>query len=149
METAIKFFFICFGLLALGRLILQSAQSANGVNLVVWSLVIITLVIMIFVIRERLRRKREGYYVHTYGGAEDGYVSYDEDGKTLRLYFSRSKDTIYVPSDVKWKEIMPDWARDRKLEIMGRIRKHVGKRLIGRGWTYEESDKAQMLMSQR
>jgi hypothetical protein len=148
MEKAITFCFILFGLLALGRVVYQVAQVGDGVNLFAWGSVVLTLIILTFVIRERVRRKREGYYVQTHGGAEDGYVLYNEDGKTLRLYFSRSKDTIYVPSDVKWKEIMPNWARERKLQIMGRIKKHVGKRLIGRAWTYEESDKKERLMTQ-
>jgi hypothetical protein len=121
----------------------------DGLPFVAWALVILALIITTYIIREKVRRKQEGYYVHTHGGAEDGYVLYNEGGKTLRLYFSRTKDTIYVPSDAKWKEIMPSWARERKGEIMGRIGKHVGKRLIGKGWTYEESDKAERLMSQK
>jgi hypothetical protein len=148
MQKAITFFFILFGLLAVGRIISQIAQVGGGTSLFAWSSVILGLAILTFIVRERVRRKKEGYYVQTHGGAEGGYVLYNEDGKTLRLYFSRPKDTIYVPSDTKWKEIMPSWAKERKVEIMGRIRKHVGKRLIGQGWTYEESDKKEMLMSQ-
>ena len=148
MEKVVKVFFVLFGLLALGKAISQFAQVGNEVNLVAWGFGILALIITTLVIRERVRRTREGYYVQTHGGAEDGYVLYNEDGKTLRLYFSRPKDTIYVPSDLKWKEIMPSWARERKVEIMGRIRKHVGKRLIGQGWTYEESDKAETLIAQ-
>jgi hypothetical protein len=148
MEKAIIFFFILFGLLAVGRIISQIVQAGDGVSLFPWGAVFLALIILTFIIRERVRRKKEGYYVQTHGGAEDGYVLYNEDGKALRLYFSRPKDTIYVPSDVKWKEIMPSWARERKVEIMARIRKHVGKRWIGQPWIYEESDKKETLMTQ-
>lgn len=148
MEKAITFFLTLIGLLAAGRIISQVVQVGDGVSLFAWGLLIVALIIFTFIMKERIRRKKEGYYVQTRGGAKDGYVLYNEGGKTLRLYFSRPKDTIYVPSDGKWKEIMPGWARERKLEIMGRIRKHVGKRLIGQGWTYEESDKKETLMTQ-
>jgi len=51
----------------------------------------------------------------------------NEGGRVLELYFDRIKNTIYVPSDAKWNEIMPSWATDRKAEIMSRIKQHVGK----------------------
>jgi hypothetical protein len=148
MEKVITFFFILFGLLAVGRLISQVGQVGDGISLFAWGSVILALIIFTVIIKERVRRKKEGYHVQTQGGAEGGYVLYNEDDKTLRLYFSRPKDTIYVPSDVKWKEIMPSWASERKVEIMARIRKHVGKRLIGKGWIYEESDKKETLAIQ-
>jgi hypothetical protein len=104
--------------------------------------------IALLVLKERLRRKKEGYYVYKRGGAEDGILVYDEGGKTLNLYFSRSKDTIYVPSDTKWKELMPEWAKEKKGVIMRRIKLRIGKRLIGKNWTYEESDKQEYLINQ-
>ena len=64
----------------------------------------------------------------------------NEGGRVLELYFDRTKNTIYVPSDAKWNEIMPSWATDRKAEIVSRIKQHVGKRWIGKSWRYEESD---------
>ena len=104
---------------------------------------------MVVVKWEKWKRKKEGYYVFTRGGAEDGSVTYNEAGRTLELYFDRVKNTIYVPSEAKWKEIMPTWAKDRKEEIMGGIKKHVGKRWIGKSWMYEETDAPELLMSQR
>jgi hypothetical protein len=148
MSKVIKFFLILWVLIAIGGLISHFAKFSSGIPPVAWGLVIVGLIVTTPIIRERIRRKKEGYYVSTYGGAEYGYVLYNEGGKTIRLYFSRIKDTVYVPSDAKWREIMPVWARDRKDEIMSRIRKHVGKRLIGKGWTYEESDKLETLVSQ-
>jgi len=98
------------------------------------------------VMKEKWRRRREGYYAYTSGGGQEGVLIYNEGGKILQLYFSRLKDTIYIPTDPKWREIMPDWARERKDEIVSRIKKRIGKRLIGKGWTYEESDRDDHLL---
>jgi hypothetical protein len=83
-------------------------------------------------VKEWIRRKREGYYVRTRGNAEGGDVIYDEDGKSLIFYFDRGARTIYIPSDRKWEE-MPEWAKSRKLEIVKRIEKRMGK-----DWVFEE-----------
>jgi hypothetical protein len=96
--------------------------------------------------KEKWRRRREGYYAYTSGGGQEGVLIYNEGGKILQLYFSRLKDTIYIPTDPTWKEVMPDWARERKDEIVSRIKKRIGKRLIGKGWTYEESDREDHLL---
>jgi hypothetical protein len=105
-------------------------------------------VIILFFVKEKLRQKKEGYHVYKRGGADDGIVVYDEGGKTLSLYFNRKEDTIYVPSDTKWKELMPEWAKERKTLIMHRVRLRLGKRLIGKNWTYEESDNQDYLIEQ-
>lgn len=98
--------------------------------------VVATLVLIILgaIIKEQWRRRREGYFVYLRGGAEAGSVTYNEGGKLLDLYFDRLKRIVYVPSDAKWKSVMPDWAKARKVEIMKRIKKHI------KGWRYEESD---------
>jgi len=90
-------------------------------------------------LRERIRRKRDGYHVYKRGGAEDGILFYSEHGKELQFYFSRSTDTIYIPSDAKWKQTMPVWTQDHKQQIVDRIKQCVGKRLIGQPWKYEET----------
>jgi len=90
-------------------------------------------------LRERIRRKRDGYYVYKRGGAEDGILFYSEQGKELQFYFDRRTDTIYIPSDNKWKQTMPVWAQDYKQQIVDRIKQCVGKRLIGEPWKYEET----------
>ena len=33
---------------------------------------------------------------------------------------------IYVPGDVRWKREMPEWAKDRKSEILNRIKEELG-----------------------
>ncbi|HVN80920.1 MAG TPA: hypothetical protein VMW38_18150 [Terriglobia bacterium] len=107
------------------------------------------LFILADVIRKKLKSERECYRVFTRGGAEDGTVTYDEGGRVLELYFDRAKNTIYVPTDGKWKEIMPTWAKDRKDQIIGRTKKVVGRRWIGEDWKYEETGNEKLLMSQR
>jgi hypothetical protein len=117
--------------------------------LIVGPIVFVTgLAMAVSAVRERQRRKKEDYYVDTLGGAEDGTVNYHEDGRELQLYYDRRKDTIYVPTDAKWNEIMPRWAGDRKHEIVSRIRRRVGKRLIGKSSTYQETDDSSCFMSQ-
>jgi hypothetical protein len=109
---------------------------------------ILAATIAITALRERLRRKRERYYVYRRGGGEDGLLVYNEEGRIVQLYFSRTNDTIYVPTDSQWKEMMPDWARHRKDEIISRIQKQVGKRLIGKSWSYEKADRKEHLVEQ-
>ena len=91
-------------------------------------------------VREQRRRVREGYYVYRRGGAEGGILFYNEEGRILQFYFDRSTDTIYIPSDAKWREVMPMWAQNRKQQIVSRLKQCFGKRLTGKSWTYEESD---------
>ncbi|HLO01015.1 MAG TPA: hypothetical protein VK208_21345 [Pyrinomonadaceae bacterium] len=143
MNKIIKYFFV---LLALCVLVGVLAYFARSGALLLAVLGIITLTILGGIIKEQLRRKKEGYYAYTSGGAQEGVLIYNEGGKILQLYFSQPKDTIYIPTDPKWKEIMPDWARERKDEIVTKIKKRVGKRLIGKGWTYEESDREEHLL---
>ena len=119
-----------------------------GYPLIAGPIVFVTgLAIAISTVRERRRRAREGYYLDTLGGAEGGTVNYHEEGRELQLYYDRRKDTIYVPTDAKWEENAPSWARDRKQEIVNRIKQRVGKRLIGRSFTYQETEEPSCFMS--
>ena len=97
-------------------------------------------------IREKIRRKRDGYYVYKRGGAEDGILFYSEQGRELQFYFDRRADTIYIPSDAKWKQTMPIWARDHKQQIVDRIKRCVGKRLIGNPWKYDETNNSDKIV---
>jgi hypothetical protein len=97
-------------------------------------------IILYATFRERIRRKREGYYVYKRGGAEDGVLFYCEQGRELQFYFDRRTDTIYIPSDVKWRQTMPAWAQNYKQQVVDRIKQCVGKRLIGKSWSYEETN---------
>ena len=100
----------------------------------------IMVTIIITVARHRLRVERDGYQIEAHGAGGDGIVVYVEEGKRLVLLYSREKDTVFVPSDSKWKQIMPQWSHNRKNEIVARIKQRYGKRLIGKAIGYEESD---------
>ena len=103
----------------------------------------IVLTILVVLVGERIRRVIEGYYTYMSGGAEDGDLVYRERAKTLRLYFKRPTHTIYVPSDIKWIEVMPDWAKEQKSSIMKRIRGQVG-----RHWRFEDTEKREYILTQ-
>ena len=100
----------------------------------------IMVVIVVATARQRWRDEKEGYRVDASGGAEGAIVVYHEENRSVSLLYSREKDTVFVPSDSKWKQIMPEWARERKDEIVARIMQRHGKRLIGKPIAYEESD---------
>ena len=138
MKKIITYFFVLLGFSVLAAAVPHLVVPGAPLLAV---LGVIAFVTAGSLMKEKWRRKKEGYYAYTSGGAEDGVLIYNESGKILQLYFNRPKDTIYVPTDAKWREIMPDWARERKDEIVSRIKKRVGKRLIGKGWSYEESDR--------
>jgi hypothetical protein len=101
------------------------------------------LTILVALIGERVRRVIEGYHTYMSGGAEDGDLVYKERDKMLRLYFKRRTHTIYVPSDTKWTEVMPDWAKEQKRSIMQRIRGQVG-----RHWMFEDTEKREHILTQ-
>jgi hypothetical protein len=109
----------------------------------------ILLIIVIAIARSRLRRRKEGFHVYKRGGGEDGVLIYEEGEKSLQVYFNRLEDIIYIPSAGMWNEIMPDWARERRDEILVRIKERVGKRLIGKSWKFEETDSPQKLIAQK
>jgi hypothetical protein len=147
MSRIAKYF---FGLwLLLSVIAIASYLSKLESRLPIAGLSVLILIVVVVILRERLRRKKEGYYIYKRGGAEDGVLFYEEEGKTLQFYFDRTNDTIYIPSDPKWNEITPSWAKERKNEIVSRIKKRIGKRWIGKSWTYAQSDLAKHLIDQK
>jgi hypothetical protein len=38
--------------------------------------------------------------------------------------------TLYVPSAAIWAEVMPEWLRERRDEVVGRLRDHSGHDLV-------------------
>lgn len=106
-----------------------------------WAIIaIIGLASMYVLIWTPWQRKRQGFAVYKRGGTEGGVLFYTENGRNLQFYFDRRLDTIYIPSEKMWREVMPTWAHDRKQEIVDRVKICVGRRIIGKSWTYEESD---------
>jgi hypothetical protein len=105
------------------------------------------MVFLVATVKERWRRRKDGYYVSKRGGSKEGLLIYNEKGQTLQLYFDRRLDTIYIPSDAVWNKVMPSWAKERKEEVVARIKSRIGKRLIGKSWTYEETAKPELLVN--
>jgi len=104
-------------------------------RLVLGGVALLVIMLLIPLIRERSRRKREGFYVNTKGNADGGDVIYHENEKSLTFYFDRVSHIVHVPSNRKWEEEMPEWAKGRKIEILGRITKRMGKQ-----WKYRDRD---------
>jgi hypothetical protein len=102
--------------------------------------VAIVVAIIIALARRKWRDEREGFSVYSYGGPDGGVVVYREADRSLNLIYSQRRDTVFIPSDPKWKQVMPEWSRERKGEIIARIKQRHGKRLIGKPIVYEESD---------
>jgi hypothetical protein len=122
-----------------------------GLRLPTWSdrivfsgLGIIVFTLAAALIGERIRRTIEGHYTYMSGGAEEGDLVYTQGDKALRLYFKRRPHTIYVPSNNKWMEIMPEWARENRDLIVKRIKDSVGKH-----WTFEDTEKQEHIMTQK
>jgi hypothetical protein len=106
--------------------------------------VIVTICAGVFLfVFEKVRRAIRGYYVYMTGGVDGGDVRYVENGKEVRLCFTRKDRTIYVPSAVKWNEIMPEWAKPERDEIIARIRKRVS-----RTWHFKEVNGSENIRAQ-
>ena len=86
--------------------------------------------LLIYSKRALARRKRLGYYVSVRGGVWT--VEYIEGEKRLLLHFEMGipTDILYVPSERDWLRDMPDWAKDRREEILVRIRQELGPKWI-------------------
>jgi hypothetical protein len=110
---------------------------------------LILVMVVIAIVRNTLRRRTEGFHVYKRRGGEDGVLFYEEGEKSLQIYFNRFEDIIYIPCASIWKEIMPDWARDRRDEIVERIKERIGKRLIGGSWKFEETESPQKVIPQK
>lgn len=92
--------------------------------------------------REQQRRMREGYWIEwlTPGrvrdGPDDAALVYHEGEREYGLPAKERIDgdgaKLYVPSPARWNEAAPEWARDRRDEIIGRVeawlRRHPGYR---------------------
>jgi len=124
---------LVFGFAIAGESTVQGVLATiAAIGIVVW--------IIIAVSRNRWRDEREGFRVESYSGPDGGIVVYIEGEKRLVLLYSREKDVVFVPADSKWKQVMPEWARDRKNEIVARVKQRHGKRVMGNPIGYEETD---------
>ena len=142
MGNSIRIATIFSGLLGISFLVTYLPTWTE--RLLLGGVSILVFIVVVVLVSERIRRMVEGYYVYMSGGVEDGDVIYNEAGKILRLYFKRKTRIIYIPSNAKWQEVMPQWAKEKKDFINGRIRKQIGKH-----WTFEETEKPEYVMSQK
>ena len=129
----LQFFIVAWILLIVITATLDWIRQENMFAVSIIGLVAVAVIIL--VVKERMRRKLEGFSVRTKGNADGGDIIYEEDGKLLTFYFDRPRRTIYIPSDVSWTEKMPDWANARKGEIVLRMRKRMG-----RNWTFADKE---------
>lgn len=89
----------------------------------------LTLLVVSKAIALSLRDYRRGYSIEVSGGCINRLV-YKEIGKTALLLFVESgcPATVYVPSKLDWQNQVPDWATERRQEIMQRIIKELGSK---------------------
>ena len=78
-----------------------------------------------------LRLRRRGYRLRFFGPEIFFYEETAVAGgiQCLRFMYghvSRGKLAIYWPSHDAWQQGMPDWAKGRREEILGRIRSELG-----------------------
>src|ERR1041385_998977 len=90
----------------------------------------VTLTVSLQVSRMRMinRRKSLGYWVTVLGG--EWHVVYHEGERWLSMNFELGgfgqQEILYVPSMDKWLREMPDWAKNRRTEIVERVIGELG-----------------------
>ncbi len=102
----------------------------NVLNFGVTTLAILFVTIIIwFTVARKYALAKKGFFIEVDLGREPGdgvRIAYEEKDKSLIFYGPASR-TIKVPSEQLWNEIMPDWAKNRKDEILERIKQDVRK----------------------
>jgi hypothetical protein len=142
MYKSIKAVVILIGVFVI--VVFSSQLPTWSERVVLGGIGIVGFTILTILVGERVRRVVEGYYTFMRGGAEDGDLVYVERGNALRLYFKRRPHRVYVPSNVMWVEIMPEWAKANKNLIMKRIESQVGKH-----WMFEDTEKRELILTQK
>lgn len=80
------------------------------------------------VLSTRYQLSKKGFYIHTSLGreSEDGWaITYEEKDRSLTFSGPSEKRVVKVPSDELWNEIMPEWAKNRKNDIVKRLEQNV------------------------
>jgi hypothetical protein len=95
-----------------------------------------SLILYFIVIRARsaIRLHRQGYRARAWS-RDDFYYEELFDGKIRRLVISgelmaKGPRVMYVPSHDEWQQKMPVWAKDRREEILNRIRVELGDKRV-------------------
>ena len=103
------------------------------VCLILGVVLLVTGFLVFISVTERRAKKamlKAGYYVHWQTeGPESGTLFYEEGDNCIKydLYFYHGEKfapVVYVPSNGQWNQKMPEWVKDRKNEVVTRIRKH-------------------------
>ena len=94
-----------------------------------------TVAIIARAFRERRRYSRIGYRAGTYGHDCFEYVERDAHGEQRRLVINgelmaRGPRLLYAPPESRWNHVMPEWARGRRTEILGRIQDYLGPKQV-------------------
>jgi len=81
-------------------------------------------------VRSSWHLRRHGYRVRWYG-RDSFYYEELEAGQVRRLMLDgylmgRGPRSVYFPGPQDWQQKMPDWARDRRDEILDRVREELG-----------------------
>jgi hypothetical protein len=104
---------LTFILDAIGTLLMVAVIAAVGYN--------------IWYKRDIRRQAKRGYVIERAGAPEGLLIIYTENGGRIYLDGDPRTYTIRVPSHTEWMEKMPPWARERRDEIVRRIREHYRK----------------------
>ncbi len=92
--------------------------------------------IIFYIILSRVRSswhlRRQGYRVRWYG-RDSFYYEEIEAGQIRRLMIcgelmARGPRHVYFPDPDDWQRKMPDWAKDRRDEILNRISDELGSK---------------------
>jgi hypothetical protein len=76
------------------------------------------------------RFRRLGYRVLSRGRGQFAYEErYDGQSCVLEIHGEMEKRQVYLPSEQSWRESVPEWARERRDEIVQRVRQAVGERM--------------------
>src|ERR1051325_6926323 len=104
-------------------------------RLVVLIAVPIILYLQVLRIAQKRRRDGLGYWVSVHGG--EWHVVFHEALHSLSMDFEMGgfghPDILYVPTEEEWTRSMPEWARDRRREIMERVMGELGTK----SWIYD------------
>jgi hypothetical protein len=84
---------------------------------------------------------RRGYRIHKSGRETWVYEETSTTDGARHLAFDGEmlvgmRSVLFVPNAIAWRHSMPEWARERRPEILGRITEALRRA----GWMHEETD---------
>lgn len=125
------------------RIVLAGESNLQGIVATIGSILV-----SVYFARERIRLRKAEYLVGFAGRPDDEGIVYHESKQAVIFCYSRKTKTMFIPTDRIWQTKMPYWSRDRKSEIVARVKLHFGKRLFGKPITFVETDSDEFIASQ-